>query len=557
MSLDLGAALAQSRRALRVATIVPILASPAVAQSITTPTPVDLNQGTVKPPPIGYQGSRPGMEAQDPNAIRGFELHTGIGVDEIFTDNARGVASGGLVTVLPDNTVTISKQAKVADLATKVTPLLSIVDRTARLEAGLVYTPSFQKYALSSDLDRFDNTLTATGAAQLWREHLTLNASASLSRQIVNPNGAVTNTGTSLANNQADLQSYILTPTFKQAFGNVAIAELQSQLGQTSSGAIAPATTTGLSAALKSGPDFNRFTWSATLSTSRTDQGSVSNGGQVVNNVAIPTATNSTSRQSGIVDTVYFLNRTVSLLGSFGYEEVNNGSLTQDIKGPIGDIGIGLIGARTELTLKLNHRYASTYVTASGKYEFGPQLRLQFSYDENVTTTQEQTLSDLAALRLTPNGAFADSRTGQPFAPLNSQFGIDSGSGNIAYHDRTGRVGLSGTSGRNNYSIALTDESRTTDTGSFNETITGLTAGLAREISPTMNFNLNLGYTNSEDRSPVAQTDDTYTLATGFSFMLNTSLTASATYSLLYRRSTQPGQDVRENSIILALRKSI
>jgi uncharacterized protein (PEP-CTERM system associated) len=557
MSLDLGAVLAQWRRTLRIATIVPILAGPAVSQVITTPTPVDLNQGPVRPPPVGYQGQRPDMAAEDPNAIHGFELHTGIGVDEIFTDNARGVASGGLVTVLPDNTVTISKQAKVADLATKVTPILTMVDRTARLEAGLIYTPSFQKYVLSSDLDRFDNTLIATGAAKLWREHLTLDASASLSRQTVNPNAAVTNTGTSLASNQADLQSYILTPTLKQALGNVATAELQYQIGQTSSGAIAPATTTGFSAALKSGPDFNRFNWSATLSTSQTDQGALSGSGQIVNSVAIPAATNSTSRQSGIVDTTYFLNRTVSLLGSFGYEEVNNGSLTQDIKGPIGNIGIGLIGARTELTLKLNHRYASTYVTASGKYQLGPQLRLQFSYDENVTTTQEQNLSDLAALNLTQNGAFANGKTGQPFSPLTSQFGINPGSGNTAYHDRTGRLGLTGTSGRNSYSVTLTDESRTTDTGSFDETIAALTAGLAREISPTVNFNLNLGYINSEERSPVAQTENTYSLATGFSFMLNSSLTASATYSLLYRRSTQPGEDVRENSIILALRKSI
>jgi uncharacterized protein (PEP-CTERM system associated) len=390
----------------------------------------------------------------------------------------------------------------------------------------------------------------------LWREHLTLNASASLSRQIVDTHGAVTNTGTALSSNQADLQSYILSPTFKQAFSNVAIAVLQYQFGQTSTGAIAPATTTGLSASLKSGPDFNRFNWSATLSNSKTAQDTSSNAGQIVNNVAVPTTTDSTTRQTGIVDTVYFLNRTFSLLSGFGYEEVKNGSLANNIKGPIGDIGIGVIGARTELTLKLNHRYNSTYVTASGKYEFGPQLRLQASYDENVTTTQEQTLSDLAALRLTQNGAFADSKTGQPFTPLSSQFGINSGIGNTAYHDRMGRLGLSGTFGRNSYTIGLTDENRTTDSTNFDETSIAFSVGLAREISPTVNYNLNLGYTNTEDRAPVAQTDDTYNLATGFSFMLNTGLTASATYSLLYRRSTQPGQDVRENSFILALRKS-
>jgi uncharacterized protein (PEP-CTERM system associated) len=554
MSLDLGAPLAQSRRALWVAAILAGLAGPATAQ---TPSPLELNQGTVRPPPVGYQAIRTGGGGADPNVITGFELHTGIGVDEIFTDNATGVASGGLVTVLPDNTVSVSKQPKVADIATKVTPYLSMIDRTARLEAGLVYTPSFQKYALTSGLDRFDNTLTATGSAILWREHLTLNASASLSRQIVDTHAAVTNTGTALNTNQADLQSFILTPTFKQAFSNFAIGELQYQYGQTSTGAIAPATTNGISASLKGGPDFQRFNWSTTLSSSKTEQGTSSDAGQIVNNVAVPTTTDSTERQTGMVDTVYFLNHIVSLLGGFGYEEVKNGSLSQPIKGPIGNIGLGVIGARSELTIKLNRRYASTFVTASGKYELGPQLRLQASYDENVTTTQEQTLSDLAALRLTPNGAFADRNTGQAFVPLSSQFGINSGIGNTAYHDRVARLGLSGTFGRNSYTIGLTDESRTTDTTNFNETSLALTAGLAREISSTVNYNLSLGYTNTEDRAPVAQTDDTYNLATGFSFMLNTGLTASATYSLLYRRSTQPGQDVRENSFILALRKSL
>src|SRR4051794_1439343 len=122
MSLDVRAVLAQSRRALCVVAIVPMLASQAAAQVGATPTPIELNQGTVRPPPVGYQGPRPGTGGEDPNTIRGFELHTGIGIDEIFTDNARGVASGGLVTVLPDNTVQVTKQAKVSDLATKITP---------------------------------------------------------------------------------------------------------------------------------------------------------------------------------------------------------------------------------------------------------------------------------------------------------------------------------------------------------------------------------------------------------------------------------------------------
>jgi uncharacterized protein (PEP-CTERM system associated) len=557
MSLDLGAAFAQSRRALHLVAIAPMLASPAAAQVTMTPTPPDLHQGTVPAPPVGYHGPRPDVQPEDPNAIHGLEIHTGIGLDEIFTDNARGVASGGLVTVQANNTTTLTPQSKVADVATRVTPFLSVIDRTAWLEAGLVYQPSYQKYALASDLDRFDNTLTATGSAKLWREHLTIDGSASLSRQIIDNHAAVTTAGTSINSNQADLQSYELTPTFRQGLGTFAVGQLQYRFGQTSSGAVAPATTNEFSAGLKGVPDFNRFGWNFTLDSARTDQGTTPNAGQIVNNVAVPTITSSTSRYSGILDTVYFLNRTVSLLAGFGYEEVRNSTLAQSPKGPIGDIGIGLIGARTELTVKLNHRYGGQYASASGKYEFGPQLRAQFSYDQNVTTTQEQTLSDLAALRLSQNGAFVDRNTGQGFTPITSPFGISSGVGNTAYRDRIGRLGLTGIFGRNTYTIGAVDETRTTETTGFNETTLALTAGLAHEVTPTVNFNLNLGYTNTDDRSPVQQIDDTYNVTTGFSWILNSGLTASASYSLLYRRSTQPGQDVRENSVILSLRKSI
>jgi len=109
----------------------------------------------------------------------------------------------------------------------------------------------------------------------------------------------------------------------------------------------------------------------------------------------------------------------------------------------------------------------------------------------------------------------------------------------------------------NTYTMSALDESRTTETTNFNETTIALAAGLARELTPMMRYNLSLGYTTTEDRSPVQRTDDTYNLSTGLNFLLNNGLTASATYGLVYRRSTTPGQDVRENSFILGIRKSI
>src|SRR5260370_39832502 len=94
MSLDLGTAFVRSRRAVCLAALAPMLASaPVAAQVPTTPTaPTQTPAGATQAPPP------PSQLPADPNVIRGLEIHAGIGLDEVFTDNARGVASGGQLT---------------------------------------------------------------------------------------------------------------------------------------------------------------------------------------------------------------------------------------------------------------------------------------------------------------------------------------------------------------------------------------------------------------------------------------------------------------------------
>ena len=553
MSLDLGTALVRSRRAVCLVALAPILASvPFAAQGQTTQAaPTQTPTGTPQAP-----APTPNQLPADPNIIRGLEIHTGVGLDEVFTDNARGVASGGLQTVLANNTVVTTPASKVSDLVTRLTPLLSIVDRTARLEAGLTFQPSYQKYALASDLDRFDNSLLGTASAELWREHFFVQSSISMSSEIINNQAAVTTGATTTSSNRSDLNSYILTPIYKQAFGTFALGELRYRIGQTSSEAIAPSTNNAVTATLKNGSDADRLAWIFRLEDSRTDQGATPNAGQIVNNVAVPVATNSTSRRAGTVDATYALTRVFSVLGGFGYEEVQNGSLAQSPKGLIGNFGIGLTGARSELKVKMNYRYGTQYASLDGRYELGPQLRLTASYDQSVTTTQEQALDDLSALSLASNGSLVGPN-GQPFVPISTQFGLNSGIGNAAFRDRTARVGLNGTFGRNAYTMTVLDETRKTDSTDFDETSVGVAASWARELNPVTKLNLNLGYTVTEDRGTVKRTDDTYNATTGLTYQLNNSLAATVTYSFIYRRSNLVGQDVRENSLLVGIRKTI
>jgi uncharacterized protein (PEP-CTERM system associated) len=551
MWLDLGAAFAQSRRVVCLVALASMLAAaPAAAQMTTTPA--------AQTPVRNAQGAGSGVaERVDPTEIRGLDIRAGVALDEIFTDNARGVASGGALTVQSNNTITTTPQAKTSDLVSRATPMLSIVDRTTRLQAGMVFQPSYQKYALAHDLDRFENALQGTASAELWREHFFLDGSISMSSEIINSQAAVTTNGRTLDTNRADLNSYLLTPTYRQAFGTFALGEVKYRLGETSSGAIAPATSNDIAATLRNGADTDRLAWTFLLETSRTSQGATPDAGQVVNNVAVPTATNATSRDTGTFDSTYAINHVVALLGGFGYEEIRNGSLAENPKGPIGNFGIGITGARSELKVKMNYRYGGEFVSVDGKYELGPQLRLTGSYNETVTTAQEQTIDDLAALRLAANGSLVAGPSGQAYVPVNSTLGINSGIGNTAYHDNVARLGVNGIFGRNTYTMGLLDETRTTQTTNFDETTMAVSGGWARELTPLTKFNLSLGYTNTVERGAVQRTDNTYNASTGLSFQLNDSLTATATYSVVYRRSNQPGQDVRENSLLFGIRKSI
>src|SRR5260221_4339920 len=369
MSLDLGTAFVRSRRAVCLAALAPMLASaPVAAQVPTTPTaPTQTPAGTTQTPP-----PPPSQLPADPNIIRGLEVHAGVGIDEVFTDNARGVASGGQLTVQANNTVTTTPQAKDSDLVTRVTLLLSIVDRTARLEGGLTFQPSFQAYALATDLDRFDNSLLGTASAELWREHFFVESSVSMSSEIINNQAAVTPSATNISNNRADLNSYILTPIYKQAFGTFAIGELRYRIGESSSGAIAPSTNNAVTAMLKNGADVDRLAWTFRLEDSHTDQGNTSNAGQIVNNVAVPVATNSTSRRSGTIDATYAVTRIFSVLGGFGYEEVKNGSLTQIPNRPISDVGIRLTARPGACPVPHHSGSGTQHLALDGRYEPGP-----------------------------------------------------------------------------------------------------------------------------------------------------------------------------------------
>ncbi|MBV9521209.1 MAG: TIGR03016 family PEP-CTERM system-associated outer membrane protein [Alphaproteobacteria bacterium] len=518
------------------------------------PTGTDLSGPTVLPP---GGGPSPQFDLKDPNAIRGLRLQFSAEQDEILTDNARGVANGGALNATANGVIVpgAANGKRVGDLISRFTPSISAFDRTPRLEFGLNYAPSYEKFLNATDQDTFSNNLTATGNAELWQEHLSLNGTASISRQFINNQGAITPTNQFSRTNQADVETFTISPTFTQHFGDFATGKLQYLLGSTSSGVVAPTLENTVQASLTSGNDFGRLFWQGSLVDSEASQGSTPNPGQVINGVTTPTTSADTTQRTAQLSTSYALNRTVGLLAGFGYETIDNGTLGGNIHGPFGNFGVGLTGSRLTLQLLYNFRYGGEFVSAQGAYDVTPRLRLQGSYNESVQTTQTSLINNAAGIGLTPSGGFINNATQLPFNPASSTFGLNSGLGNAIFRDKVGQLTLTGTYERNVYAAQVQRETRDSGAVGFSETDTSISASYDRELSPATHYNLVLGFTAIDQTSPIGTSDNVYSATTGFNYKLAESVTAVASYSFLYRTSSQQGQTIRVNELLLGLRK--
>jgi len=550
MSIERETARERVRRRTRLAVL--LLAAVALAANTAEAQDVAVTGEAASRSPATVETA--GGAATPDTEVRGLEVHTSVALEEVITDNARAIASGGQITTVNGAAVATTPQAKSADLVTRVTPALSLVNRSSRTEGALTIAPTVQKYAVNGDLDRFDTAVTGTNLYTLWREHLTLATSGSISRQIVTSQGALTAGDRSVASNQATLRTFAVTPTFTQNFRNFATGVVSAQVAETSSGVLADSTQTQITTSLVSGSDWARFAWTAILQATDVDQSGQAQTSQVINGVTIPISTANSSQRTANFVTKYALDRTFAILSSLGYETLDNATLTHNLSGPIASLGIGITGTRSKLDLSYNYRYGERFISTDGSYDITQKLQVKLSYNENVTTAQQQAIGNVSGLSVTPQGGFTSN--GQTFSPVSSQAGINGGAGNAAFHDQKGQLTVSGSFDRNNFTLGLQTETQTTETTDFKNTTTGFVSTFTRELTPATNLNTAFSYLRTNQLAPISSIFDTYEATVGLSYALGRDLTATATYALLYRQSSTPGQNMSENALTVGLRKS-
>lgn len=473
-----------------------------------------------------------------------------IGTSFTLTDNATGGASTIGLAGTGTNT-----GARRGDLIARASPGVAINKDGGRTHLTLDYAANFDKYVDNSNLDGLRNALTARGDAELLRQMLFVESTASVSQQLIDQRGPIAATDRFVQGNTSEVTSVLLSPYLRNAFGPWAQSEVRYNLGVTDSGGgVSSATRNDFSVRLNSGPEFNRFIWAVSGDVSETSSG---NNTATPTGLTVPGASGNLSRKTFLVSPSYVLQREVTLTGGIGWEQTKSSSLTTNPVGIIWNFGVQLTpGPRTVLKLAYNERFGSNFVSVDGSYEIDERSKLTISYNESIQTQQDQRLNTLQNLGTTPTGGFIDRTTGLPFSVLNPGQGVNNGFGDTAFRDRQGRAAITLQRDRNTYNGQLFFDERTGEQTATKQTNYSASTGATRELSPYSRAELLLSYLLTKDTALTSRTDDTYRTTASYSYDLSTTLHGTLAYSFLYRHSTVPGGSTRENALVLSLNKT-
>ena len=453
-----------------------------------------------------------------PLAAEEWEITPTLEIEETYTDNVELVSQ---------------QENKTDDFVTRITPGISISGVGARASLDLTYSPSFLIFLDASENSDFRQFLNARGNAELSEDLVFLDLGASINQQFLDRGGAITSNQSNVNDNRRTIQNYTISPYIQRNLGTFATATLRYRASYTDSAR--PGTEVELndilsdtyrhdaSALLSSGQRFTRFRWDVEASYEKLD------------------------RQAGRADSetttlrllgTYVVNRMVSLVGSIGYEDFNDGTLQRRPDGVIWDAGVTLTpGPRTTLTVRGGRRYGDDNWSGDFTYEISERTRITAGYTEELSNSQSVLLDELIN---NPDGDVVDPGG---FSLIGSGF-----------KRKRAFTSLSGERGRSGFSVSGFWEKRVPDSGSRIEENYGGSVRFNHRFSRYLSGNVQGSYQNTEFSETQTREDDLYTGSAGLTYQLSQSISGGLTYIFTQRDSTEPFREIRENAVKVNVR---
>jgi len=361
-------------------TTAPVSVFPALGQPVANP-----NTQADNPANTESAQSEEG-NAATPQVIQPFAIHAGVGLNEYYDSNATGLQNGR------------------SDYTTQGVADLNVHDQTARFQGDLSYSVSGYYHANQSQLNAVENYLNGVGHAELYEDHLYLNARAFAWPTFASRLGSLDAGGDSTANS-LNAYGYVVDPDLVWRFDDFATSHLTltesgeffSDLSNASLGTALPfggpvnATATGISEQLKGGQYFGRLEWVATAMATNSSQAGFHD-----------------KQRSAEADLEYHIDHNFGVILDGGYRSYDTQpSLTRGVSGPIAMGGLAFQPNETfSAVVKAGIQYQFTSVTGSLRYQFTPTSQVFATLDDIVTTPQDRLLLGLGGLDVSQGGFY-------------------------------------------------------------------------------------------------------------------------------------------------------
>lgn len=426
-----------------------------------------------------------------------------------------------------------------SDLISTVTPEISVRGSGGRVSLDLDYSLLQSFYKNDSNRRDTQNSLAANGLLEFWDRIAFIEAQAGISRQLTSSGSASTDSLSGQQKNRTEVRTLSLSPYFLHHFGTWVETESRLTLSKTmTDGDVANTLNNQDTFLIKSGRRFTRLLWNATL-----DSGKLTRSDS--------TSTNRNLRSS--VDFTYVVNPKISLLFGGGYEKTEDGTLTDEPKGPIWDVGVDLRpGRKTSLRLTYGDRFETKNFGLDASHQLSSRTSISASFSESIQTSQQAISQDLSFIGTDPAGNLIDTRTGLPFTAGGGGFGLAT----EAFRQKLFSLQISGSRRRNTFSGGISWESRKTDTTGVEEIVREGNINLSRQMTPRVGANLGLSYSMTDFGTLDSRVAKDMSVSAGLNYRIFRDIQGTLNYILTKRKDDVGGSGLTENAVTVGLQKT-
>jgi len=469
----------------------------------------------------------------------GITVTPSIGLNQSYTDNTFGL------------------QKSEPDLVTQISPGLNINGETARTRINFSYQPTYNHFDLGRSPDRVDQNLNTEGQVIPITNELVVDFQGS-----ANEAGATANSSNQQgiiipAANQVLYYLGTVTPHLTERYHDLATLDLIYSINSSNTSVVGtPAlinqgitSTNSLGQdaelAIGSGESFGRFGLRADFKHS-TSSGSGAN-------------TESTT-DVDVLGGSYQIDRVYSLSGSLGYQAIdypaNGETLPYHSEGLTWSVGLSITpNELSTISLGYGKQQGAYNPSIQVGYALGPLTTVTASYLVSVQNQLSSVLQNTRFLTFDQFGNAVDSRTGLPFSAVNQSFG----SQNVLFRDKPALISISHQLVRSSISLTAQYEVRTSLTGPLmSDEVFGTTISYTRELTPLIQGNVRLGYTQSTSTGLGSLTghNESISVSAALFYQLSDSVTINVIEDYFNNTSGLAVNGSKNQQLSVGLRKS-